>query len=192
MQLGEERQGEPEEDERERDGPVDDAAESRGGGHLPREVGGGRPDQPVVGRGRQPEEGDGGDAERGGEREAEREEVHRAEREHEEEGHPRDDEERPRVYLRSPTTTESDVATGHGWGWDASAKKLSRGRGNGEPMTTSQGDPRVHLVMNLVLSTLFASVVVWGLSFLDIVPFTLRNVAIGALGLALLTFVVLR
>lgn len=59
-------------------------------------------------------------------------------------------------------------------------------------MTGSQGDPRVHLVMNLVLSTLFAAVVVWGLSFLGVVAFSLRNVAIGALGLALLTFVVVQ
>ena len=59
-------------------------------------------------------------------------------------------------------------------------------------MPTSQGDPRVHLVMNLVLSTLFASVVVWGLSFLDLAAFTLRNVAFGALVLAVLTFVVIR
>jgi len=59
-------------------------------------------------------------------------------------------------------------------------------------MTGSQGDPRVHLVMNLVLSTLFATVVVWGLSFLDVVAFSLQNVAIGALGLAILTFVVVQ
>lgn len=73
-------------------------------------------------------------------------------------------------------------------------KEVKSDRENEESMTGtgSQGDPRVHLVMNLVLSTLFASVVVWGLSVLDIVPFTLRNVAIGALGLALVTLVVLR
>lgn len=59
-------------------------------------------------------------------------------------------------------------------------------------MPDSQGDPRVHLVMNLVLSTVFAAVVVFGLSLVDVAAFTLRNVAIAALTIALLTFVVLR
>ena len=59
-------------------------------------------------------------------------------------------------------------------------------------MPDSQGDPRVHLVMNLVLSTVFAAVVVFGLSLIGVAPFTPTNVAIGALSIAILTFVVLR
>lgn len=50
----------------------------------------------------------------------------------------------------------------------------------------SDGDPRVLLAMNLVLSTAFASVVVWGLSYLDLVAFTVETVA----GMALVVFLV--
>lgn len=56
----------------------------------------------------------------------------------------------------------------------------------------SQGDPRVLFAMNLVLSTVFASVVVWGLSYVDVVPFTLVNVASFALVLMAVTHVVTR
>ncbi|UIP00056.1 hypothetical protein Hbl1158_01405 [Halobaculum sp. CBA1158] len=48
----------------------------------------------------------------------------------------------------------------------------------------SDGDPRVLLAMNVILSTLFATVVVWGLSYLDLVAQTLENVA----GLAVVIF----
>ncbi|RDI73078.1 hypothetical protein [Halopelagius longus] len=57
---------------------------------------------------------------------------------------------------------------------------------------TSQGDPRVLFAMNLVLSTAFASVVIWGLSYIDVVPFTLVNVASFALVLMAVTYVVTR
>ncbi|MFC7069947.1 hypothetical protein [Halobaculum lipolyticum] len=50
----------------------------------------------------------------------------------------------------------------------------------------SDGDPRVLLAMNLVLSTAFASVVVWGLSYLDLASFTVETVA----GMALVVFLV--
>jgi hypothetical protein len=53
-------------------------------------------------------------------------------------------------------------------------------------MTESQGDPRVLLAMNLVLSSLFAWVVVWGLSFIDVLGFSWLRVA----GLAFLLVVV--
>jgi len=48
----------------------------------------------------------------------------------------------------------------------------------------SDGDPRVLLAMNIVLSTVFSTVVVWGLSYLDLTALTLENVA----GLALVVF----
>ncbi|WP_348613458.1 hypothetical protein [Halobaculum rarum] len=48
----------------------------------------------------------------------------------------------------------------------------------------SDGDPRVLLAMNIVLSTAFSTVVVWGLSYLDLTALTLENVA----GLALVVF----
>jgi hypothetical protein len=55
----------------------------------------------------------------------------------------------------------------------------------------SQGDPRVLFVMNLVLSALFATVVVWGASFIDLVAFTFENVATAALVLTALTYLVI-
>ncbi|MFB6107224.1 MAG: hypothetical protein ABEJ82_00075 [Haloplanus sp.] len=56
----------------------------------------------------------------------------------------------------------------------------------------SEGDPRVLFVMNVVLSTLFASVVVWGLSLVTDVAFSALNVATLALLLVALTYVVTR
>jgi len=56
----------------------------------------------------------------------------------------------------------------------------------------SQGDPRVLFVMNLVLSSLFAATIVWGLSFLDVVDATVWNVASLAVLLMAVTYVVTR
>jgi len=56
----------------------------------------------------------------------------------------------------------------------------------------SQGDPRVLFVMNLVLSSVFAYGVVWGLDFIDVVTFSLRTVAGVALALMVVTYVVTR
>lgn len=56
----------------------------------------------------------------------------------------------------------------------------------------SQGDPRVLFVMNAVLSTAFAAVVLWGLDFVGTVEFTLVNLAIGAAVLMVLTHLVTR
>jgi hypothetical protein len=57
-------------------------------------------------------------------------------------------------------------------------------------MSSSSGDPRVLFVMNLVLSSLFAAVVVWGLSVVDAAPFRLRTVAGFALVVMVLTHLV--
>jgi ABC-type multidrug transport system fused ATPase/permease subunit len=57
-------------------------------------------------------------------------------------------------------------------------------------MSSSEGDPRVHFVMNLVLSLAFSAVVVWGLSFIGIGTFALRNVALGTLLVMALTYLV--
>lgn len=57
-------------------------------------------------------------------------------------------------------------------------------------MPDSPGDPRVLFVMNVVLSTAFAAFVVWGLSFVDLVPFTVQGVAGLALVLSLVTYLV--
>ena len=57
-------------------------------------------------------------------------------------------------------------------------------------MANSSGDPRVLLVMNVVLSTAFAAVVVYGASLVDLGPFTLQRVGMLALVLTLLTHLV--
>jgi hypothetical protein len=48
----------------------------------------------------------------------------------------------------------------------------------------------VLFVMNVVLSTAFAAAVVWGLSFVGLVPFTPQGVAGLALVLSLVTYLV--
>lgn len=55
-------------------------------------------------------------------------------------------------------------------------------------MESSRGDPRVLLVLNLVLSTLLAWTVVGGLSLVDVAAFSARNVAALALVLFALTY----
>lgn len=62
--------------------------------------------------------------------------------------------------------------------------------GFSEGIESSQGDPRVLLVMNAVLSILFAWTVIWGLSFLGIVQFGFVNVATAAILLFTVTYVV--
>ncbi|AFK20635.1 hypothetical protein E6P09_02790 [Haloferax mediterranei ATCC 33500] len=54
----------------------------------------------------------------------------------------------------------------------------------------SEGDPRVLFVMNLVLSTIFATVVVYGLSYADLAAFSVVNVVSAALVLTALTYLV--
>jgi len=56
----------------------------------------------------------------------------------------------------------------------------------------SQGDPRVLFVMNLLLSSVFAAGVVWGLSVIDLAGFTIWNVASLALLLMGVTYLVTR
>jgi len=56
----------------------------------------------------------------------------------------------------------------------------------------SQGDPRVLFVMNLVLSSLFAYGVVWGLELVGLVSVTVWNVASLTLLLMAVTYVVTR
>lgn len=52
----------------------------------------------------------------------------------------------------------------------------------------SEGDIRVLLALDLLLSFVFASAVVWGLDFIGVIEFTTRNVAVGTVGLAILTY----
>jgi len=55
---------------------------------------------------------------------------------------------------------------------------------------SGSGDPRVLLVMNVVLSAIFASVIIWGLAFIDVVTFTWTNVGLLTLVLVLITHLV--
>lgn len=54
----------------------------------------------------------------------------------------------------------------------------------------ASGDPRVHLVMNAVLSAVYASVVVWGLEFIGVMAFTLETVGVAAVVIFALTYLV--
>ena len=56
----------------------------------------------------------------------------------------------------------------------------------------SRGDPRIHLLINLVLSVLFAWIVISGLSFITEMAFSLESVAMLAAVLMILTYVVTR
>jgi len=52
----------------------------------------------------------------------------------------------------------------------------------------SDGDIRVLLALDLLLSLAFSTIVIWGLSFFDLATFTLENVVTTALLLAALTY----
>lgn len=53
----------------------------------------------------------------------------------------------------------------------------------------SDGDIRVLLAMNLVLSGLFGTLIVWGLDFIGMTEFTLANVAVAVGVLFVVTYV---
>jgi len=59
-------------------------------------------------------------------------------------------------------------------------------------MADSKGDPRVLFAMNLVLSSVFAVTVVWGLSFLDVLAYEWQTVAAVAALLVVVTHLVIR
>ncbi len=59
-------------------------------------------------------------------------------------------------------------------------------------MANSDGDPRVLFALNAALSSLFAAIVVWGLSFVGVVEFTPLAVAALAAVLVGLTHLVVR
>lgn len=59
-----------------------------------------------------------------------------------------------------------------------------------DAVTSSQGDPRVLLAMNAVLSTLFAVSIVWGLSFVGFLEFGLVNVLTAIILLFTVTYAV--
>ena len=64
------------------------------------------------------------------------------------------------------------------------------GGGLSEGIAASEGDPRVLLVMNAILSAIFGWTVVGGLSLLDLVAFDLINIATVAIVVFSLTYLV--
>ena len=57
---------------------------------------------------------------------------------------------------------------------------------------SGQGDPRVHFAMNLVLSAVFAAVILWGSEFVGVTTFTLGRFAVFTLLLMLITHLATR
>ena len=57
-------------------------------------------------------------------------------------------------------------------------------------MADSKGDPRVVFVMNLVLSSVFATVLVSALSFVGVMTFAWDSMALTAAALMLVTYIV--
>jgi len=54
----------------------------------------------------------------------------------------------------------------------------------------ADGDPRVLFVMNVVLSVAFSAFAIWGLAFIDVLAFSWETVALGAVLLFALTYLV--
>ncbi|MEY7851405.1 hypothetical protein AB7C87_19650 [Natrarchaeobius sp. A-rgal3] len=59
-------------------------------------------------------------------------------------------------------------------------------------LESSEGDPRVAALFNVVLSVLFGWTVVWGLSFMGVTELTLVNVAFVALVIFAITQFVIK
>jgi len=51
----------------------------------------------------------------------------------------------------------------------------------------SEGDPRVHFVMNLVLSALFGYIILWGLDLINALEFTMLRLVLATIILMGLT-----
>ncbi|ERG95959.1 MAG: hypothetical protein J07HQW2_02420 [Haloquadratum walsbyi J07HQW2] len=56
--------------------------------------------------------------------------------------------------------------------------------------TSSDGDPRVLFAMNIVLSAIFGTGIIWGLSFIKIAAFSLINIASLTLIIVAVTYVI--
>lgn len=53
----------------------------------------------------------------------------------------------------------------------------------------ASGDIRVLLVLDLILSAIYAAIIVWGLDYLDMAAYTFENVAIATAIVATLTYI---
>jgi hypothetical protein len=63
-------------------------------------------------------------------------------------------------------------------------------KGLSEGISSSQGDPRVLLLLNVLLSASFGATIVWGLSLLDAAELSLINIATATIVLFALTYLV--
>lgn len=63
-------------------------------------------------------------------------------------------------------------------------------KGISEGLRDSKGDPRLLLLLNAVLSAWFAWTVIWGADLLNLVEYTLTNVATVAIVLFAVTYLV--
>ncbi|WP_323172234.1 hypothetical protein [Natrialba sp. PRR66] len=68
----------------------------------------------------------------------------------------------------------------------------SRRDGFRDGLESSSGDPRLLVVLNAVLSGLFAWWLVWGADTIGMIEFSLATVAVVAVGLFVLTHVMTR
>jgi hypothetical protein len=73
---------------------------------------------------------------------------------------------------------------------DPGQHTTAKTQGYGVTRMQGEGDPRVHAIMNVILSFVFSTLVVWGLDFIDIATFSWRNVALATVFLFLVTWVV--
>jgi len=69
---------------------------------------------------------------------------------------------------------------------------MNDGDSNGfdEGVSASRGDPRVLFLLNVILSTMFGTTIVWGLSLLEVAELSLVNVATATIVLFALTYLV--
>jgi hypothetical protein len=63
-------------------------------------------------------------------------------------------------------------------------------KGFDEGVSASRGDPRVLFLLNVILSTMFGTTIVWGLSLLEVAELSLVNVATATIVLFALTYLV--
>ncbi|MEF8778780.1 MAG: hypothetical protein V5A36_07700 [Natronomonas sp.] len=63
-------------------------------------------------------------------------------------------------------------------------------KGFEEGLSASRGDPRVLFLLNVILSAMFGTTIVWGLSLLDAAELSLINVATATIVLVALTYLV--
>ena len=52
----------------------------------------------------------------------------------------------------------------------------------------AKGDIRVLLVLDLIISAIYSAIVIWGLAYIDVLEYSIENVAILTVILATITY----